>query len=128
MNEPVDITDLVQAAEDLTEPVTIGVEAYISPEYARQERDKLWRKVWLQTGRVEEIPEVGDYLTYDILDDSIVIVRTAPDKLSAYHNVCPHRGRRLVDTPQGAHHACGRKRQFICGFHGFRYNLAGECI
>ena len=88
--------------EELSEPVTIPVEAYISEDYARAERDKLWRKVWQQVGRVEEIPEVGSYLTYDILDDSIVVVRTAPDKIKAYHNVCPHRGRRLVDTPPGA--------------------------
>ncbi len=128
MNEPVDIADLVQTAEELTEPVTIAAEAYISEEYARQERDKLWRKVWLQGGRVEEIPEVGNYLTYEILDDSIVVVRTAPDKISAYYNVCPHRGRRLVDTPKGARNACGRKKQFVCNFHGFRYNLDGECV
>jgi phenylpropionate dioxygenase-like ring-hydroxylating dioxygenase large terminal subunit len=128
MNEPVDVKDLVQTAEELTEPVTIGAEAYISEEYARRERDRLWRKVWLQAGRVEEIPEVGNFLTYDILDDSIVVVRTAPDKISAYYNVCPHRGRRLIDTPKGARNACGKKRQFVCGFHGFRYNLDGECV
>jgi phenylpropionate dioxygenase-like ring-hydroxylating dioxygenase large terminal subunit len=128
MNEPVDATDLVKTAEDLTEPVTIGPEAYISEDYARQERDKLWRKVWLQAGRVEEIPEVGDYLTYDILDDSIIVVRTAPDRIAAYYNVCTHRGRRLVDTPKGERNACGRKKQFICNFHGFRYNLNGECV
>jgi len=32
-------------------------------------------------------------------------MRTAPDKIKAYHNVCPHRGRKLVDTPEGAHNA-----------------------
>jgi phenylpropionate dioxygenase-like ring-hydroxylating dioxygenase large terminal subunit len=128
MNEPVDITDLVQNAEELTEPVTIGTEAYLSEEYARQERDKLWRKVWQQVGRVEEIPDVGNYLTYDILDDSIVVVRTAPNNISAYYNVCPHRGRRLVDTPKGARNACGKKKQFVCGFHGSRFNLDGECV
>ena len=67
--------------EDLSEPVTIGVEAYISEDYARAERDKLWRKVWQQVGRVEEIPEVGNYLTYDILDDSIIVVRTGPKRI-----------------------------------------------
>ena len=71
-------------AEELTEvlsqPVTIGVEAYVSEDYARAERDKLWRKVWQQVGRVEEIPEVGNYLTYDILDDSIIVVRTGPNE------------------------------------------------
>ncbi len=89
-------------AEELSEPMTIGVEAYISEEYARAERDKLWRKVWQQVGRVEEIPEVGSYLTYDILDDSIIVVRTGPTaKFTAHHNVCMHRGRKLVDTPDG---------------------------
>ena len=79
--------------------MTIGVDAYISEDYARAERDKLWRKVWQQIGRVEEIPEVGSYLTYDILDDSIIVVRTGPNEFRAHHNVCMHRGRRLVDTP-----------------------------
>lgn len=64
-------------AEDLSNAVTYGVEAYTSEEYVRAERDKLWRKVWQQVGRVEEAPEVGSFFTYDILDDSILIVRTA---------------------------------------------------
>src|SRR6478609_8959034 len=102
-------------AEELTEvlsqPGTIGVEAYVSEDYARAERDKLWRKVWQQVGRVEEIPEVGNYLTYDILDDSIIVVRTGPNEFRAHHNVCMHRGRRLIDTPDGAKNACGRARK-----------------
>ena len=121
-------TDTVsRTAEDLSEAMTHGVEAYISPDYARAERDKLWRKVWQQVGRLEEIPEVGSYLTYDILEDSIVIVRTAPDTIRAYYNVCSHRGRRLVDTPQGAKRACGKQKQFVCGFHAWTYNLEGRC-
>ena len=72
---------------DTTVPpaVIIPVEAYISEDYAKAERDKLWRKVWLQAGRVEDLPEVGSYITYDILDDSVLIVRTAPDSIKAYH-------------------------------------------
>ena len=116
------------APEDLSEPLTIGAEAYISEEYARAERDKLWAKVWQQVGRVEEIPEVGDFLTYDILEDSIVIVRAAPDKLRAYYNVCAHRGRRLVDCPAGAKNACGNtNKALVCGFHGWAFGLDGEC-
>ena len=90
-----------QPAEELSEPLTIPVEAYISEDYARAERDKLWRKVWQQVGRVDELPEVGSYLTYDILDDSIIVVRTGPNEFTAHHNVCMHRGRRLVDTSRG---------------------------
>jgi phenylpropionate dioxygenase-like ring-hydroxylating dioxygenase large terminal subunit len=112
--------------EELNEAATIGAEAYTSAEYARAERDKLWRKVWQQVGRIEEIPEVGNYLAYEIHDDSIIIVRTAADSIKAYHNVCPHRGRRLVDIPEGEKQGCGRKTAFTCGFHGWRFNLEGE--
>ncbi len=117
-----------EIAEDLSSPMTIGVDAYISPEYARNERDRLWRKVWQQVGRVEEIPEVGSYLTYDILDDSIIIVRTGAHTFAAHHNVCMHRGRKLVDNPEGAKNAVGRARKsFVCGFHGWTYGLDGAC-
>jgi phenylpropionate dioxygenase-like ring-hydroxylating dioxygenase large terminal subunit len=118
----------VVTKEDLGEAMTFGVEAYTSEAYARAERDKMWRKLWQHTCRLEEIPNVGDYVTYDILDDSILIVRTAPDKVVAYHNVCQHRGRRLVDTPKGAAHGCGKTKQFVCGFHGWRWDLNGENI
>ncbi len=112
---------------DPSEPVIYPVEAYISEDYARAERDKLWRKVWLQAGRLEDIPEVGNYLTYDILDDSVLIVRTAPDTIKAYFNVCTHRGRRLIDTPAGARNARGKKMSFVCGFHAWTFNLEGRC-
>ncbi|SUA04687.1 Rieske (2Fe-2S) domain-containing protein [Mycolicibacterium fortuitum] len=96
---PDDSTGVI--AEDLSAPTTIPVEAYISADYARAERDRLWRKVWQQVGRVEEIPEIGSYLTYDILDDSIIIVRTGAHTFAAHHNVCMHRGRKLIDNPEG---------------------------
>lgn len=122
-----DTGEIATTLEDLTGPVTIGPEAYTSEDYARAERDRLWRKVWLQAGRLEDIPEVGNYITYDILDDSVLIVRTAPGEVRAYFNVCPHRGRRLVDTPPGKRNARGKKLNFVCGFHAWTFNLEGQC-
>ncbi len=113
-------------AVNLDEAVVFSPEAYISKEYAQAETDKLWRKVWLQVGRIEELTEVGDFLTFDIKSDSIIIIRSAPDTLKAFFNVCPHRGRRLVDTPAGARNVKGRRNQFICGYHGWRWNQDGE--
>ncbi len=122
MNKP-----LGMSIDALAQPMSIGPEAYTSEAYARAEGDRLWRKVWQQVGRVEEIAKVGDFLTYDILDDSVIVTRTAADTLVAYHNVCPHRGRRLVDTPEGARNAQGARKGFVCGFHGWRFNLNGDC-
>lgn len=128
MNKKADINskNLIKV-EDLSEPLTYSVDAFTNPEYAQQEGDKLWAKVWQHAGRVEEIPDVGSYITYDIMDDSIVIVRSSPDTIKAFFNVCSHRGRQLVDTPEGAHSAGGKKQNFVCGYHGWTYNLEGTC-
>ena len=106
------------------------VEAYISRDYLELERERVWRKCWLQAGRVEDIPEVGNYITYDILDDSVLIVRAragdGPGALKAFANVCTHRGRRLVDTPAGKRNAWGKTANFVCGFHAWTFDVTGE--
>jgi len=112
--------------EDLAEPLTYSVEPFLSRDYAEKEKDLLWPKVWNMAARLEDIPEVGDFITYNIADDSIVIIRIAEDELRAYHNVCPHRGRQLVNTPDDVNCVKGRKKNFVCGFHGWTYNLEGE--
>ncbi|WP_317929499.1 aromatic ring-hydroxylating dioxygenase subunit alpha [Halioxenophilus sp. WMMB6] len=99
--------------------VIVPAEAYISPEYARAEGEKLWPKVWQIACRVEELESVGDYVTYDILDESIIVVRSAVNKISAYYNVCQHRGRRLTE-------GCGHSKRFYCRFHGWSWNLDGS--
>lgn len=120
---------VISKAEDLDKPVIVPPEAYISRTYAAAEQERLFRKVWLQAGRLEDLAEVGDFITYDIGPDSVIIVRTAAgegaDALSAYHNVCPHRGRRLVDTPAGKRNATGTTKSFICGYHGWSFGLDG---
>ncbi len=123
MNERADIP-----LEDLSEPLTFPVDAYTSREYAEDEAGKLWARVWQHAGRVEEIPEVGDYITYEICHDSILIVRASPDTIRAYHNVCPHRGRRLVRVPKDSNGARGNaaKQRFFCGYHGWSFDLEGQ--
>ncbi len=85
------------------------------------EKEHLWPKVWQIACRLEEIPEVGDYIVYEIIDDSIVVVRTGENEVSAYHNVCPHRGNLLVE-------GSGNVKQFVCSFHGWRFGTDGKNI
>lgn len=115
----------VEKTDELAKPVVVPAEAYVGEDYARAEQDRLWRKVWLQAGRIEDIPNVGDYITYEIKDDSVIIVRASEDEIRAYHNVCPHRGRKLVDVPSGARNARGNRANFICGYHGWTFGLDG---
>ena len=76
----------------------VPVERYTSAEFHRLEVDKVWTKVWQMACREEDIPEVGDHLSYDVVGRSILVVRTDPDEIKAFHNVCPHRGRRLKES------------------------------
>ena len=69
--------------------------------------------------REEEIPQVGDTLVYDIVDASLLIVRTAPDEIRAFHNSCLHRGTQLRAGP-------GHVAELRCPFHGFTWNLDGS--
>lgn len=118
------ITDIERPISDRPisdRPVVIGVEPYVSQAYARAENDRLWGRVWQVACREEEIAKVGDYVTYDILDESIVVVRTAADRISAYYNVCQHRGRRLTE-------GCGHTKRFVCRFHGWKWSLDGENV
>jgi phenylpropionate dioxygenase-like ring-hydroxylating dioxygenase large terminal subunit len=100
-----------------TEPCT-------SREYFRLEHERVFSKVWLQVGRVEDIPKAGDFFVRDIAicEVSIIIVRGHDDKIRAFHNVCQHRGNKLVWD----HEACGSARSFRCRFHGWTYANDGR--
>lgn len=108
------------APEDVRDDF-IPREAYFHPEFARAEAENLWPKVWQMACRLEEIPSVGDYVTYDILTDSIIVIRTRDDEVRAFHNACPHRGTQLTTGR-------GNTRQFVCSFHGWRFGTDGHCI
>jgi phenylpropionate dioxygenase-like ring-hydroxylating dioxygenase large terminal subunit len=94
-------------------------DSYLSREWLQLEKERLWPRVWQVACREEEVPQIGDYVTFEIADESIVIVRTAADTLKAFFNVCQHRGRRLVS-------GCGHISKFHCRFHGWQYHLDGS--
>lgn len=104
----------------LSEPSEIFVSAdrYVSREFAQQEGSKLWPKVWQMACRLEEIPHIGSYATYEILNESIVLVRAGSDRVNAFHNICPHRGNRIA---QGL----GNVTHLTCRFHGWQWGLDG---
>ena len=131
MNKPENLV-----SDDLSEPLIYPAEAFISREYAEAEPERLWSKVWQQAGRVEELKQVGDYITYNICHDSILIVRDTPTSLKAFHNVCPHRGRRLVSNntgggpktiaqDTGAHSAKGSKLKLQAAIQDEKVRVTG---
>jgi phenylpropionate dioxygenase-like ring-hydroxylating dioxygenase large terminal subunit len=98
-------------------PDFVPASDYISPEFAQLEYERLWPKVWQLACREEEIPKVGDYVTYEIGNQSFIIVRSR-EGIRSFYNVCLHRGRRLTT-------GCGNVARFHCTYHAWQWNLDG---
>ena len=94
---------------------------FLDRRFHELEKEHLWPKVWQVACRASEISEPGDFIVYEIIDDSILVVRGGDGQVRAFHNVCPHRGTLLVE-------GSGNARQFVCPFHGWRFGNDGRCI
>jgi len=97
----------------------IDAARYYSPEFFRQEVEKMWPNVWQFAAREEDLPEPGDYVSYDNAGRSYLLVRQEDGAVRAFHNVCLHRGRKLKTDS-------GSAEQFVCPFHGFAWNTDGS--
>ncbi|MGI8491397.1 MAG: aromatic ring-hydroxylating oxygenase subunit alpha [Acidimicrobiales bacterium] len=105
----------------VTDPCYIPSQRYTSVELFELERSRLWPRAWQMACRLEEVPAVGDFVEYTICDESILVVRTAPDSVAAYFNACRHRATQLG---VGSGHFGGG--QITCPFHGWRWHLDGR--
>ena len=108
-----------------TEPVSY--EDSISEEFYEVERQAIFKRAWLNVGRVEQLPRKGSYITKEltVVNTSILVVRTANGEVKAFHNVCRHRGNKLVWNDMPLEETNGSCRQFTCKYHGWRYDLDG---
>ena len=91
---------------------------YTSREFEEYEKDRIFMRDWLCIGRVEELPNHGDYMTLRIMGEPVLVARDGKGRLAAFSNVCRHRG---VEVAQGA----GNAREFRCPYHGWTYDLRG---
>lgn len=109
--------------EEGREPVP--VERYTSPEYFDLERERVFRRKWLNVGNVLEAPKPGDYFVAElkILDTSLLIIHGKDGKFRAFHNMCSHRGAPVAWDKQGS---C--KGYLACRFHGWVYDTTGKLV
>jgi Rieske 2Fe-2S family protein len=109
-----------------TEP--ISYEDSISPEFYELEREAVFKRAWLNVGRVEQVPRTGSYFTKElaVARTSVIVVRGKDGEIRAFHNVCRHRGNKLVWNDYPQEETNGVCRQFVCKYHGWRYDLDGS--
>jgi Rieske 2Fe-2S family protein len=102
-----------------------------TPEFYELERKAIFERAWLNVGRIEQLPRTGSYFTKEIhaARTSIVVVRDRGGagelNVRAFHNICRHRGNKLVWNDFPNQETSGTCRQFTCKYHGWRYGLDG---
>jgi phenylpropionate dioxygenase-like ring-hydroxylating dioxygenase large terminal subunit len=101
-------------------PDRVRKERYFDADFYQMEADLLWPRVWQMACRLEEIPQPRDFVEYQILDQSIIVVRTDDLGVRAFQNACRHRGVKVVED-RGT---C--ESGFTCPFHGWCYGLDGK--
>jgi len=104
----------------VTEPDRIPTPRYFDEAFYKLECENLWPHVWQMACRIEQLPEVGDWVEYSHLGKSVIVTRTK-DGIRAFHNACRHRGVQLVS----GHGNC-KTQGFICPFHGWRWDNEGK--
>jgi choline monooxygenase len=111
----------VNADRDITRASTLPSSLYFSPATYEEEKAKLFSSTWQVVGHVHQAATPGDYFTFDLIGEPLLVARGEDGNLRCFHNVCRHR----AGNPASG---CGNRRLFRCGYHGWTYRLDGALL
>lgn len=110
----------VKVSDDPERSYVLSPRAYWDPEVFSSEREEIFFRSWQYAGHTEDVPEIGSYITSNVLDQDLFVIRGHDNRLRAFYNVCQHRGHQLVSGQ-------GRARRVItCPYHAWKYELDGR--
>lgn len=93
--------------------------AYTDPALFLREREEIFYRTWHYAGALQELEQPGDYVTADLLDQSVIVIRGKDGVLRAFHNVCQHRAHQLL-------RGCGRAKVITCPYHAWSFHADGR--
>lgn len=105
---------------ELEESFTLPSRYYFDPSVFEAEKANIFYKSWHFACHRNEVAEAGQFVVVDIFEQSVIVVCGRDGTLRAFHNVCQHRGNRLVTERRG------HVRAFVCAYHAWTYGLSGE--
>ena len=114
-------TLITSITTSLEEARGLPPQAYLSEEFYQLELEYLFRRDWICIGREEEVAQVGDYFTIELVGEPLVVVRDRELKLHALSNVCRHRYMQVMDGH-------GNSARLVCPYHGWSYQLDGTLV
>ena len=97
----------------------------VDPGYFLAEKEKIFKRVWLNLCHETDLPNPGDFLVKSAptLGIEVLLTRLEGGELRAFYNICTHRNNKVIRSPKS-----GNARTFSCGFHGWVFNSQGELI
>ena len=115
------LAELERSVDDVSRAVIPPAELYTSPDVLAFEREALFAHEWLCAGRLERIPNPGDWFTVTICDEPIIIARDKAGEVHAMSAVCQHRAMQVCDGQ-------GNDSKFTCPYHHWSYALDGRLL
>ncbi|MFO1163012.1 MAG: aromatic ring-hydroxylating dioxygenase subunit alpha [Reyranellaceae bacterium] len=95
---------------------------YVGPDVFDADLARIFHRHWVFAGYSLQVPKPGDFFTWRIGGESIIVVRDRTGGIRAFHNVCRHRGSIICKTEQGNAH------RFVCPYHRWTYELDGGLV
>jgi glycine betaine catabolism A len=118
-----DVEALRAVGRPLHQARTLPGRLFSDPRVFAEEQERLFRTAWHCIGRTDELAGPGAFKTVEVAGSGVVVLRNSAGEVRAYHNVCRHRGTRLVEAGEGE----GLKR-LLCPYHAWTYDLDGHLL
>lgn len=116
----IDTLPLVDLVARQTPGMSLEQPFYADEAIFRRDLEAIVGKLWLFVDHVSAVPKPGDYITYEVAGESIIIVHGKDDAIRAFFNVCRHRGSRICLEPRGS------VRTLTCPYHAWVWDLEGK--
>ena len=120
-----DVIDKIKL-DSVSEPIEkahgLPNECYLNGNYTEIERKKIFEDKWVVIGVASSVPEPGDAKPFDLLGIPLIILRDKEKKIRIFHNVCSHRGYKLLQKP------CNFKNVLRCPYHSWSYDFIGNLV
>jgi choline monooxygenase len=121
MKELVNSNRGTQLDPEVGKAYTLPSQYYLNAGVLESEKRAIFWKTWQVIGYREQVANPGDYFTFDLVGEPLLIVRETNSRLRGFYNVCRHRAGPPAE-------GCGNRKVFRCGYHGWTYSLDGRLL
>lgn len=116
------LDQIEESTQDMSTGFNFPRECYTDEEFYEFEQEAIFMRNWLCVGRIDDVPNPGDYLRIDVGDEPLVMVRDKDMAIRVFSPICPHRGHLLCEGKGNT------GRLFRCPFHAWTFGLDGHLI